>query len=132
VNTRQLDELGGFAKQAPKFAFWFAALAFASVSVPFTSGFIGEFLLIKGVYNFQWILGVLIGTSVIIGAVYTFRAYQLSMYGPTTRESFADLHWSELVVFAVIMIVVVVLGVFPQAIIGYVQPSVEALIAHIK
>lgn len=132
VNTRQLDELGGFAKQAPKFAFWFAALAFASVSVPFTSGFIGEFLLIKGVYNFQWCLGVLIGTSVIIGAVYTFRAYQLSMYGPTTRESFADLHWSELVVFAVILIVVVVLGVFPQAIIGYVQPSVEALIAHIK
>jgi NADH-quinone oxidoreductase subunit M len=45
TNTRNLDELGGFAKQAPKFAFWFAALAFASVSVPLTSGFIGEFLM---------------------------------------------------------------------------------------
>jgi NADH-quinone oxidoreductase subunit M len=132
VNTRQLNELGGFAKQAPKFAFWFAVLAFASVSVPFTSGFIGEFLLIKSVYDFQWILGVLIGTSVILGAVYTFRAYQMSMYGPSTNESFTDLHWSELVVLIIIIGVVVVLGIFPQAIIGYVQPSIEALLAHIK
>src|SRR5690606_4323184 len=46
VGNRNLDELGGFAKQAPKFAFWFAALGFASISVPLTSGFIGEFLML--------------------------------------------------------------------------------------
>lgn len=126
LGTRRLSELGGLAKSAPKFAFWFAALAFASVSVPFTSGFIGEFLLIKGLYNFDWIIGVVAGTTLILGAVYTFRAYQLSMYGPKKHE-FSDLHWSELMVFAVIMIAVVVLGVYPAAILDYVGPSINSI-----
>ncbi|MFY7989643.1 MAG: complex I subunit 4 family protein [Fluviicola sp.] len=127
LNTRDLNELGGLAKTAPKFAFWFAALAFASVSVPFTSGFIGEFLLIKGVYDYNWILGIVIGTTLILGAVYTFRAYQMSMYGPVKHESFTDLHWSEMIVFAVIMVVVVVLGVYPTAIMDFIEPSVKSI-----
>lgn len=130
LNTRQLSDLGGLAKQAPKFAFWFAALAFASVSVPFTSGFIGEFLLLKGLYNYDWIIGVVAGSTLILGAVYTFRAYQLSMYGPVKHASFTDLHWSELVVFAVIIFAVVILGVYPAAVIDFVAPSVKALVEN--
>lgn len=132
LGTRNLSDLGGIAKQAPKFAFWFAALAFASVSVPFTSGFIGEFLLIKGIYNFDWIIGIIAGTTLILGAVYTFRAYQLSMFGPVKVSAFEDLHWSELIVFAVIMIVVVVLGICPQLVIGYVEPSITHLIETVQ
>lgn len=132
TGTRTLQDLGGIAKQAPKFGFWFAALAFASVSVPFTSGFIGEFMLLKGLYDYQSIIGIIAGTTLILGAVYTFRAYQLSMYGPVKLSVFADLHWSELIVFALIMIVVVILGVYPAAIIDFVKPSVENLIAIIN
>jgi NADH-quinone oxidoreductase subunit M len=128
LKTRELSDLGGIAKKAPQFAFWFAVLAFASVSVPFTSGFIGEFLLIQGVYNYNWIFGLLVGTSVILGAVYTFRGYQLSMFGPEKEGVFADLHWSELAVFGIIMIVVLVFGLWPDAIIGYVSPSVKSLV----
>jgi len=132
LGTRNLSDLGGIAKQAPKFAFWFAALAFASVSVPFTSGFIGEFLLIKGLYNYDWIIGVVAGTTLILGAVYTFRAYQLSMYGPVTTNAFADLSWSELLAFALIMIVIVVLGVCPQIVVGFVEPSIKNLIETVQ
>lgn len=132
LGTRNLSDLGGIAKQTPRFAFWFAALAFASVSVPFTSGFIGEFLLIKGIYNFDWITGVIAGTTLILGAVYTFRAYQLSMYGPVKVAAFADLHWSELIVFAVIMIVIVILGICPQLVIGYVEPAITQLIETVQ
>jgi NADH-quinone oxidoreductase subunit M len=128
LHTRSLSDLGGIAKQAPKFAFWFAALAFASVSVPFTSGFIGEFLLLKGIYNYDWIIGAVAGTTLILGAVYTFRAYQLSMYGPVNTAEFADLHWSEFVVFFIIMVIIVVLGVYPAAIIDFVKPSVTNLL----
>lgn len=127
MGTRKLSELGGLAKSAPKFAFWFAALAFASVSVPFTSGFIGEFLLIKGLYNFDWIIGAVAGTTLILGAVYTFRAYQLSMYGPAKHPEFTDLHWSEMIVFAVIIIAVVVLGVYPAAVLDFVGPSLNTI-----
>ena len=124
TGTLELGKLGGIAKPAPKFGFWFAALVFASVSVPFSSGFIGEFLLLKGVYEYQAIIGIIAGTTLILGAVYTFRAYQTSMYGPVQVNAFPDLHWSELIVFAVIMIVVVVLGVYPKAVIDFVEPSV--------
>lgn len=123
----KLSDLGGLAKTAPKFAFWFAVIAFASVSVPFTSGFIGEFLLIKGIYNYDWIIGIIAGTTLILGAVYTFRAYQLSMYGPLKHESFTDLHWSELIVFAFISIAVVVLGVYPAAVMDFVGPSIKTI-----
>jgi NADH-quinone oxidoreductase subunit M len=132
LGTRSLRELGGIAKQAPKFAFWFAALAFASVSVPFTSGFVGEFLLLKGLFSFDYIIGIVAGSTLILGAVYTFRAYQLSMYGPVKTNAFADLSISELIVFAVIIIAVVFLGVYPKAVIDFVEPSVTNLLASIK
>lgn len=128
TGTRSLSQLGGLAKQAPKFGFWFAALVFAAVSVPFSSGFIGEFLLIKGVYNYSWIAGTIAGTTIILGAVYTFRAYQLSMFGPTKDMLFKDLSWSEWTVFAVIMAVVVFLGVSPQSIVTIIEPSLNTLI----
>lgn len=128
TGTRNLDELGGFAKQAPKFAFWFAALAFASVSVPLTSGFIGEFLMLKGLVSFDMVIGIIAGTTLIFGAVYTFRAYQLSMYGPVTRDHFADLHWSELIVLALIIIAVVIFGVYPAAITDFVNPSIKVVL----
>ncbi|MDH4473442.1 MAG: NADH-quinone oxidoreductase subunit M [Fluviicola sp.] len=132
LGTRSLRELGGIAKQAPKFAFWFAALAFASVSVPFTSGFVGEFLLLKGLFSFDSVIGIVAGSTLILGAVYTFRAYQLSMYGPVKTSAFADLSMSELIVFAVIIIAVVFLGVYPKAVIDFVEPSVTDLLASIK
>lgn len=132
LGTRSLRDLGGIARQAPKFAFWFAALAFASVSVPFTSGFIGEFLLIKGLYTFDCLIGIIAGTTLILGAVYTFRAYQLSMYGPVNTNTFADLSFSELAVFAIIMIAIVFLGVYPKAVIDFVQPSINQLLEIVK
>lgn len=130
--TRNLADLGGFAKQAPKFAFWFAVLAFASVSVPLTSGFIGEFLMLKGLVQYDMIIGIIAGTTLILGAVYTFRAYQLSMYGPVTRDQFADLHWSELIVLAIIIIAVVILGIYPAAITDFVNPSLKIVLETVS
>lgn len=132
TGTRNLADLGGYAKQAPKFAFWFAVLAFASVSVPLTSGFIGEFLMLKGLVQFDMIIGIIAGATLILGAVYTFRAYQLSMYGPVTRDQFADLHWSELIVLAVIIIAVVILGIYPAAITDFVNPSLKIVLETVS
>lgn len=132
LGTRKLSELGGIAKQAPRFAFWFAALAFASVSVPFTSGFIGEFLLIKGLYGYNAIIGIVAGTTLILGAVYTFRAYQLSMFGPVQTQQFSDLTWSETLAFVIIIGLTVFLGVYPKAVIDFISPSLDFLMTFAK
>ncbi len=132
LNTRNLYEMGGIAKLAPKFGFWFAVIGFASVSVPFSSGFIGEFLLLKELYEYKWIVGLLAGTTLVFGAVYTLRAYQLSMFGPAKIESFIDLSWNEWLVFFVLGIVVLALGLFPQIVFDFVGPSIENLMESVE
>jgi NADH-quinone oxidoreductase subunit M len=111
---------------------WFAVIGFASVSVPFTSGFIGEFLLLKGLYGYNWIVGLVAGTTLVFGAVYTLRAYQLSMYGSPKIEGFKDLTWNEMLAFFIISVIIVVLGVYPQVVIDFVGPSLDNLFSSMQ
>jgi NADH-quinone oxidoreductase subunit M len=128
VGSRALSDMGGVATKAPTFAFWFAVLCFASVSVPFTSGFIGEFLLLKGLYQYSWWVGLIAGTTLILGAVYMLRAYQLSMFGAPKEGVFEDLKWNELLVFIMLTVVIVAIGLFPQFIHEFVGPGLKNLL----
>lgn len=132
LGSRKLSDLGGIAKQAPRFAFMFGALVLAAISVPLSSGFIGEFMLLKGVYSYNWLIGFVAGTTLIVGAVYTLRAYQLSMYGAPKSTPFADLTWNEWLAYLIIMVTIVVFGVYPQAIIDFLSPSIDSLIESVK
>ncbi len=132
LGSRKLSDLGGIAKQAPRFAIMFGALVLAAISVPFSSGFIGEFMLLKGVYSYNWLIGFVAGTTLIVGAVYTLRAYQLSMYGAPKSTPFADLTWNEWLAYLIIMVTIVVFGVYPQAIIDFLSPSIDSLIESVK
>ena len=132
LGSRKLSDLGGIAKQAPLFAFMFGALVLAAISVPLSSGFIGEFMLLKGVYSYNWLIGFVAGTTLIVGAVYTLRAYQLSMYGAPKSTPFADLTWNEWLAYLIIMVIIVVFGVYPQAIIDFLSPSIDSLIEYVK
>ena len=132
LGIRKLSDLGGIAKQAPRFAFMFGALVLAAISVPLSSGFIGEFMLLKGVYSYNWLIGFVAGTTLIVGAVYTLRAYQLSMYGAPKSTPFADLTWNEWLTYFIIMVIIVVFGVYPQAIIDFLSPSIDNLLESVK
>ena len=127
TKTRELYALGGIAKLAPNFGFWFAALTFVSISVPFTAGFFGEFLLIKELFNAHWFAGFAAATTLVLGAVYMLRAYQLSMFGAPKLESFEDLKWNEILVFAILLAIAILIGLFPQCVIDFVKPSIEAI-----
>ena len=124
TKTRDLYALGGIAKLAPNFGFWFAAITFVSISVPFTAGFFGEFLLIKELFEAHWFAGFSAATTLVFGAVYMLRAYQLSMFGAPKLVSFEDLKWNEILVFAVLLTTAILLGLFPQFVIDFVKPSI--------
>lgn len=128
LKTRELSHMQGTATLAPKFGFWFAVIAFASVSVPFTAGFIGEFTLLKELTDFHFAIGIIGATTLVFGAVYTLRAYQLSMFGAPKNESFEDLRWNELLVFLIVTIAIITLGLCPQFITDLVGPSMDKLI----
>lgn len=132
VGTRNLTELGGIAKIAPRFGFWFGFLAFAAISIPFTSGFIGEFILIKGLFSYQAVLGILAGSTLVFGAAYMLRAYQLSMFGTPKFTEFKDLTWSECTVFVLLLIMIVFMGVYPQSVVDFVRPSLDHLIETVQ
>ena len=123
LGTRQLGELGGIAKIAPRFGFWFAVLTFISLSVPFTAGFIGEFFLIKALFSAHAVTGFIASTTLVLGAVYMLRAYQVPMFGPSKFASFQDLHWSEWLVFAILSIAAIYLGLAPQCLTDFVAHS---------
>lgn len=127
LKTRDLSALGGIAKIAPHFAFWFAVMTFISLSVPFTAGFIGEFFLLKSLFSVHALTGILASSTLILGAVYMLRAYQDSMFGPTQITVFKDLHWSEITVFAILSFTAIYLGLSPQCITEFVGHSLTQL-----
>lgn len=125
LKTRNIEELGGIAKVAPHFGLWFAVITFISVSVPFTAGFMGEFILIKELFTAHWVIGITAASTLVFGAVYMLRAYQGSMFGPSKVTVFADLTWNECTVFALLALAAVGFGLYPQLIIDFIKPSIK-------
>ncbi len=80
LGSCSLLDMGGIAKSAPKFAALFMIVLLGSVAVPLTNGFVGEFLLLNGVWNYDFWLGAIAGLTIIFGAVYMLRAYGLAMF----------------------------------------------------
>jgi NADH-quinone oxidoreductase subunit M len=127
LNTKDLRDMGGIAKLAPSFGFWFAVITLASVSVPFSAGFIGEFLLIFEIFNFNILMGVLASTTLVFGAVFMLRAFQMSMFGYPKISSFKDLTINELAVFLLVSCIVLFLGVYPKLLQDFLEPSLTTI-----
>ena len=134
LGTRSLAEMGGIAKSAPKFATLFMIIMLGAVAVPLTNGFPGEFLLLNGVWNYNFWMGAIAGLTIIFGAVYMLRAYGLVVFGETNRETanFADVDTREFLVLGVIAALVLVLGFFPGMILILTDASVNRILGAVQ
>ncbi len=128
MQTRNIDDLGGIARQAPKFAFFFAVALLASVGLPGTSGFIGEFLIILGAVKFHTAIGVLAGTSVIIGVCYMLWLFQRVFFEKSNEltTGFKDLTVVETLAFIPVILLIIFMGIFPQPFIAKIEPAARA------
>ena len=133
LNTRDIGQLGGIAKKAPLFATAFLIIVLGTVALPLTNGFIGEFLLLNGVYQVGILFAALAGLTIIFGAVYMLRMYKNVMQGETNAltATFTDITGSEKLVLAIICILIIVLGVYPQPILHLSEASVDKLLSSI-
>lgn len=134
MKTRQLDELGGFANNSPIFTILFMIVLLGSVALPLTNGFVGEFLLLNGVYQYSAWMALVGGLTIILGAVYMLRAYQKVMLGEPHARSveFTGLHQTEKIVLVAIATVTIVTGIYPKPIIHVAGPAIEDILAHVK
>jgi NADH-quinone oxidoreductase subunit M len=133
TNTNQLDQLGGITKSTPRLTVFFMIMLLGSVALPLTNGFIGEFLLLHGVFTYNHYLGLAAGFTIIFGAVYMLRMFQKSMFGmPSARtESFADLNSTESLVFIPLVVLIFWIGIYPQTFLKVTEPSVVSIMKYI-
>lgn len=134
-NTRDIREMGGYAQVAPKFATLFMIILLGAMAVPLTNGFVGEFILLKSIFDYDKIVVVFAGLTVILCAVYLLRLYGKAMFGKGNEEIVAnlkDISTVEFVVLASLAIFVVVLGIFPSHIIDMVNSSLKLIYSSIK
>ncbi|MDB5137566.1 MAG: NADH-quinone oxidoreductase subunit [Mucilaginibacter sp.] len=130
LNTREIDQLGGIAKVAPKFAIAFLIIVLGTIALPLTNGFVGEFLLMNAVFQYNIWFAAIAGLTMIFGAVYMLRMYKTVMHGETNALTitFTDIEGSEMLVLTIICILIIVIGVYPQPILHLSEAAVDNLI----
>lgn len=130
TKTTALADLGGIRNAAPKLATVFVIILLGSVALPLTSGFIGEFLLISSIFQYNTWLGAVAGVTIILGAVYMLRTFQKSMSGETNAltATFADLKWNEKAVLYSVALLIILIGVYPDPILSISESAVTKLL----
>jgi len=129
LKTRDVTQLGGLAKVAPQMSIAFLIIVLGSVALPLTNSFIGEFLLLNGVYRYNMWMGIVAGLTIILGAVYMLRLYKNVMQGETNNltATFTDITLSEKVVLGVICLFIIAVGVYPQPVLHLTEAAVTNL-----
>jgi len=134
TGTREMEKLGGIRNMNGNFAVLFLIIMLGSVALPLTNGFVGEFLLINGIYQYGAWFAAFAGLTVILGAVYMLRSYQAIMLGPKRDSAiaFGPLASSDKVVLYIICFVVIAFGVYPKPLNDLAEEGTKAILTYIK
>jgi NADH-quinone oxidoreductase subunit M len=130
-HTKLMSEFGGLAHVMPRYATIFGIMLMASVGMPLTINFVGEFLSLLGFYQQSHILTLLAGTAIIVGAIYMLAAYKKMFFGEVTKEenkNLPDVNKRELVALIPLSIITIWLGIYPKPILEPINNSVEAVV----
>lgn len=131
IHTREISAYGGLVDRMPKYALIFMLFMMASVGLPGTSGFVGEVLVLVGVFQVDQWVAALAATGAILGAAYSLYLYRRIVFGTLTKESLKailDMNRREVLVFAPLIILTLYAGVYPQPFLDVMHASVENLV----
>jgi NADH-quinone oxidoreductase subunit M len=130
-HTKMMDQFGGLAQVMPRYATIFGVMLMASVGMPLTINFVGEFLSLLGFYQQSHILTLLAGTAIIVGAIYMLAAYKKMFFGEVTIEenrNLPDVNKRELVALIPLVALTVWLGIYPKPVLEPINNSVESVV----
>ena len=133
MHTREIAAYGGLVNRMPKYALIFMVFTMASVGLPATSGFVGEFLVLLGAFYYNTWLAVFATTGVVLGAAYMLYVYRRIIFGKLEKEnlmSISDLSYREIIIFAPLVLLVFWMGVYPAPFIDVMSVSVDNLITN--
>lgn len=134
MHTRDIAKYGGLVERMPKYALVFLVFTMASIGLPTTSGFVGEFLVLVGIYKVNTVITALAATGVILGAAYMLWLYARVVFGPLEHrelKDILDLNQREVAIFVPLVVLVMVLGIYPAIITDVLHVSVEHLLNQV-
>lgn len=130
--TRMIDQLGGIRTMTPKFASQFLILVLASVALPGTYNFIGEFTVLYSLSQIDVLYAIFGGTTVILGAYYMLKMYQNVMLGESNKTPFKDVSPTETIVMILIIGFLLFFGIYPKPITSLIEPSIIEIVSQIN
>ena len=133
MHTREIDAYGGLVNRMPAYALIFMFFTMANVGLPGTSGFVGEFLTLMGAFQANTWIAVLATTGVILSAAYALWLYRRVVFGDLIKESLksiTDMTPRERMIFAPLVAMTLLLGVYPGLALDIIGPTVEALVSN--
>ncbi len=133
LHTREIARYGGLVHRMPVYAFVFMVFMLASVGLPGTSGFVGEFLALTGAFQANTWVAFLATTGIILGAAYMLYLYRRVIFGELVKadlKDILDLDLREKAIFAPMIVVVLWMGIYPKSFLDVFSPSVEALVGR--
>ncbi|WP_370046437.1 MULTISPECIES: NADH-quinone oxidoreductase subunit M [Salipiger] len=133
MHTREIDAYGGLVNRMPAYALIFMLFTMANVGLPGTSGFVGEFLTLMGIFQVNTWVAAVAASGVIFSAAYALWLYRRVVLGDLIKESLRtiqDMTAREKWIFAPLVVMTLWLGVYPAAALDIIGPSVEALVGN--
>ncbi len=131
LHTREIERYEGLANNMPAYALVFMVFMLASVGLPGTSGFVGEFLVIVGAFQASSWVALLAATGMVLGAAYMLYLYRRVIFGVLTKpdvKKLLDMNWRERLIFAPLIALVLWMGIYPASFLEIIGPSVELLV----
>ncbi len=135
MHTRDISRYGGLADSMPRYAFVFMLMMLASVGLPGTSGFVGEFLVLMGVFQVSTWVSFFMALGVVLGATYMLYLYRRVLFGGLVKEDLrqmVDLNIREIIIFLPLCFLVLFMGIYPNYFLSIIDASVFNLIENYK
>jgi NADH-quinone oxidoreductase subunit M len=134
MHSRQIADYGGVVNKMPKFAALFILFSMANCGLPATSGFVGEFMVILGAVQFNFVTGILAATALILGAAYSLWMAKRVIFGAITNphvEEMSDLNGREFLMLGILAVATLYMGLYPAPFTDVMQVSVADLLQHV-
>lgn len=134
VHSRQIADYGGVVNTMPRFAAFAVLFAMANCGLPATSGFVGEFMVILAAVDYDFVIGILAATALILGAAYSLWMTKRVFFGDVANDNVAaltDLNRREFLMMGILAIFTIAMGVYPKPFTDIIHPSVIELLKHV-
>ncbi|TLY39983.1 MAG: NADH-quinone oxidoreductase subunit M [Nitrospirae bacterium] len=134
-HSTNLSAFGGLARKVPLLATFLLIIGLASIGLPGTNGFVGEFLVLLGAFQAHWLYGSVGVLGVIFGAAYFLWYYERAMFGPLTKgatQAIADLNGRELIIAVSLCVMIFWIGLYPAPFLRIMNGSIQALVERLE